>query len=79
MVTVQISLPDELAEAASAFDMLRPQAIEALLRAELRRRANDFFLEMDKKIAELGDEPMTPEEVEDEMQRVKAAQHAVRA
>jgi hypothetical protein len=72
MVTVQISLPDELAEAASAFDLLRPQAIEAILREEIRRRR---ISKLEHPMAAMADDcgAMTPEEIESELRRMRSA------
>ena len=41
MTTVQITLPDELAQKAANEGLLSAHAIEAMLREQLRRRAGD--------------------------------------
>jgi hypothetical protein len=41
MTTVQVELPDMLAQSAQAAGLLTPQALEAMLREQLRRRAGD--------------------------------------
>lgn len=46
MTTVQISLPDELAQQAANAGLLAPAAMENLLREELRRRAGESLRQM---------------------------------
>ena len=41
MTTVQITLPDELAQKAASAGLLSTQAMEAMLREQLRRQAAD--------------------------------------
>ena len=41
MTTVQITLPDELAQKADSAGLLSAQAMEAMLREQLRRRAGE--------------------------------------
>lgn len=43
MTTVQITLPDELAQTAASEGLLSPEAMEAMLREQLRRRAGVAF------------------------------------
>lgn len=46
MTTVQISLPDELAQKADSAGLLSPAAIEGMLREQLRRRAGEGLRQM---------------------------------
>ena len=46
MTTIQIQLPDELAQDAQAAGLLTPDAIERLLRDRLRRQAGDALRTM---------------------------------
>lgn len=46
MTTVQITLPDELAEKAASAGLLSAEAMEAMLREQLRRRAGDALQAM---------------------------------
>lgn len=41
MTTVQIQLPDQLAKDAQAAGLLTPEAMEILLRAQLKKQAGD--------------------------------------
>ncbi|MFM7532638.1 MAG: hypothetical protein ACKO5J_09175 [Rubrivivax sp.] len=41
MTNVQITLPDELARKADTAGLLSPEAMEAMLREQLRRRAGE--------------------------------------
>jgi hypothetical protein len=79
VVELTLDLPDSVAREAEADGLLTSAAVEALLRAELRRR----------RIAELGDAmdrlaalplpPLTNEEVEEEIQAVRAARRKAHA
>ena len=46
MTTVQVELPDALAQNAQAAGLLTPQAMEAMLREQLRRQAGDTLRAM---------------------------------
>lgn len=78
MTTVQIQLPDELAQTAKAAGLLTPQAIEAMLREQLRKqRVDQLFTAMDK-MAALPGEPMTEEEIQAEIEAARAERRARR-
>ncbi len=46
MTTVQVELPDMLAQSAQAAGLLTPQALEAMLREQLKRQAGDALRTM---------------------------------
>ncbi len=46
MTTVQINLPDELAQKAASAGLLSAEAMEAMLREQLRRRAGETLQAM---------------------------------
>ncbi len=72
MTTVQITLPDELAQKAASAGLLSPQAMEAMLREQLRRQAADALQSM---WARTPAEQLTPEieqEIVDEVRAVRA-------
>jgi len=46
MTDVHITLPDDLARKADTAGLLSPEAMEAMLRAQLRRRAGEELLSM---------------------------------
>jgi len=72
MTTVQITLPDELAEKAASAGLLSAEAMEAMLREQLRRHAGDALQAMWQR--QPADE-LTPEieqEIVDEVRQVRA-------
>ena len=72
MTTVQINLPDELAQKAANAGLLSADAMEAMLREQLRRRAGDAL----QAIWQRGPrEELTPEieqEIVEEVGKVRA-------
>lgn len=76
MTTVQIELPDQLAEEARRAGLLTQEAIERLMRDAIRRQALvELKQAMDRMAAVEGPE-MTPEEI---VQEIKAARAERRA
>jgi hypothetical protein len=72
MTTVQITLPDELAQKAASAGLLSAEAMEAMLREQLRRRAGEALQAMWQR----GPQEVLTAEVEQEIvQQV----HQVRA
>ena len=72
MTTVQITLPDDLAQKAANAGLLSADAIEAMLRDQLRRRAGET-LQATWQRGPL--EELTPEieqEIVDEVRKVRA-------
>jgi len=72
MTTVQVSLPDELAFKAANAGLLAPDAMEAMLREQLRRRAGDELQAMWRSAPQ---EDLTPEiepEIVAEVRKVRA-------
>lgn len=72
MTTVQITLPDELVQKAASAGLLSPQAMEAILREQLRRQASDALRAMWERAPA---EELTPEieqEIVDEVRAVRA-------
>ena len=77
MTTVQITLPDQLAQEAQRAGLLSPRAIEHWLREQLKsRHVDELFAAMDRMAAV--DEPaaMTPEEVAEEILVMRTARRA---
>lgn len=72
MTHVQISLPDELARKAATAGLLSPEAMEAMLSEQLRRRAGEAL----RSLWQLGpSDAMTPEleqEIVAEVRKVRA-------
>jgi hypothetical protein len=72
-VTIQVDLPDALANEARANGLLESQRLGELLNEELRReRARKDFGRMLKELHALPGEPMTPEEIQAEIDVVRA-------
>lgn len=72
MTTLTIDLPDNLAEEAKQAGLLTPNAIESILRETLRRRAvNGLFTAADK-LASANFPSMTMEEIQEEVNAVRA-------
>jgi hypothetical protein len=78
MVQLDLKLPDSLAREAQAAGLLTPQAIEQLLREEIRRRVNQLFEAADR-LAALDAPPLTEAEVEAEIQAVREARRSYSA
>jgi hypothetical protein len=77
MTTVQITLPDQLAQEAQRAGLLSPPAIERWLREELKaRRVDELFTAMDRMAAENEPAIMSPEEVADELRAMRAERRA---
>ena len=78
MTELKLKLPDGLVEEASKAGLLKPKAIEKLLREEIRRRTvNELFGAMDR-IATIEGPPMTEEEIQAEIDAVRTARRAGR-
>jgi len=78
MTTVQIELPEELARKAEAAGLLTPEAIEQVLREALRRDAGKRLIEISKRIQATNIPPMTMEEIQAELDAVRAGRRAKR-
>lgn len=73
MTTVQVTLPDELAQQAKAAGLLTPEAMERLLAEALRRRrAVDELLKVADRVQAAGIPPMTMEEINAEVKAARA-------
>lgn len=70
MTTVQITLPDELAQKAANAGLLSPEAMEAMLREQLRRAAVQALRSMWERAPT---EELTPEIEQEIVQEVRAA------
>ncbi len=68
---LKLNLPDGLLREAEANGLLTPEALEALLRAEIRRRRVDQLFEAAARLSSLSTPPLTEAEVEAEIQAVR--------
>jgi hypothetical protein len=76
MKTIQLTLPDDLAQKATAAGLLSAEAIQQMLQEQLLRRAGESFREI---CSQMPNEQLTPEieqEVVEAVQAYRAAQRA---
>lgn len=72
MATLTIDLPDNLAQEAKDAGLLNPEAIEYMLRENLRRGAIDSLFAAADKLTAAGFPPMTMDEIQKEVNAVRA-------
>ncbi|MEW6359703.1 MAG: hypothetical protein AB1696_25420 [Planctomycetota bacterium] len=77
--TVKLVLPDALAQEAEAIGLLKPRAMEVLLRQELRRRRVNRLFRAADRLAGLDMPPLTATEIEAEIRAVRRAKGASHA
>jgi hypothetical protein len=78
-VEFKVTLPEQLAREAEAMGLLRPEALEALLREEIRRRRVGQLFDAADRLAALAQPPLTLDELEAEVQAARIKRRAVRA
>lgn len=77
MTTVQITLPDRLAQEAERAGLLSPESVEKLLREQLKaKRVDELFAAMDRMSAVDAPAAMSPEAVADEIASMRAERRA---
>ena len=74
-VEIKLNLPDNLAREAETNGLLKPEAIESLLREEIRRRRVNNLFESADRLAAL-EAPLSEAEVEAEIAAVRQARHS---
>jgi uncharacterized protein YaaR (DUF327 family) len=79
MATIQIFLDDDLTAQAEEFGLLEGVVIKSLFTEEIQRRRLDRLLSIADKLAAAGDEPMSQEEVQEEIRAYRKAHRAARA
>jgi hypothetical protein len=73
MTKIQIDLPDATAKAAREAGLLTPQVLDRLLNDAIKRReAAGSLLTIADRVADVGIEPMTMEEIDAEVKAVRA-------
>ncbi len=72
MTAVQITLPDELAQKAANAGLLSPEAMEAMLREQLRRRAGEELRTMWQRMPQEELTPKIEQEIVEEVRKVRA-------
>jgi hypothetical protein len=77
MTTVQITLPDQLAQEAQRAGLLTPERIELLLREQLKaQRIDELFTAMERMDRVAAPAAMSPEEVAAEIATMRAERRA---
>ena len=76
MTTVQITLPDQLAEEARRAGLLTEAAIEQMVREAIRRRALSELKDAMDRMAAVEGPVMTPEEILEEIKSARAERRA---
>jgi hypothetical protein len=74
MTTVQITLPDALAQEAAQAGLLAPEKIASLLRQRLRAERIERLQAARTKLAVEPLDPMTPDEIQAEIKAYRAEQ-----
>lgn len=74
-VDVRLNLPDDVADEARQNGLLTPEAIERLLRSELKKRSIEALFETADRLAALGN-PMTEAEIEAEIEAARKERRA---
>ena len=73
MTTLTIDLPDNLAQKARDAGLLNPEAIETMLRENLHRCGVDELFQAMDRMAAVDNQPiMSPEEVAEEIHKMRA-------
>lgn len=72
MTTVQITLPDELAQKAASAGLLSATAMEAMLREQLRRGAGEALQAMWQRAPQEELTAQTEQELVEDVRRVRA-------
>ncbi|MHB1076103.1 hypothetical protein [Thiobacillus sp.] len=77
MTTVQITLPDQLAQEAKQAGLLSEAALAKLLREQLQARRQDtFFTALERMEQTPEPSTMSPEDVADEIRTMRAERRA---
>ena len=75
MVELTLALPEQLAREAEANGLLKPEALERMLRDEMRRRVGELFDAADRLAAQ-PEPPLTDAEILAEIQAARAERRA---
>jgi hypothetical protein len=74
MATVQITLPDQLAQEAQSAGLLAPEKIESMLREHLRAQALERLAAARRTLAAAPMDAMTPAEIQAEIDAYRSEQ-----
>ena len=78
MTTVQINLPDQLAQEAQRAGLLTPAAIERILRKYLKVHKTDELFAAMERMATVDEPAMAPEQVADELHAMRSERRGSR-
>lgn len=78
MTELTVNLPDDLARKAQEAGLLTQQGIERVLREALRREAGRQLLEISKRLQAADIPPVSMEEIQAEVDAVRAERRAKR-
>lgn len=78
MTTVQINLPDQLAQEAQSAGLLTPATLARILREYLQARKTDELFDAMDRMAAVDERAMTPEEIAEELHAMRAARRSQR-
>lgn len=78
MTELTVTLPDDLARKAREAGLLSPEGMERTLREALKREAGRKLVEIGKRMQASNLPPMSEEEVQAEIDAVRAARRASR-
>ncbi len=73
---LKLTLPDPLAQEAQAIGLLTPEALERLLREEIRRRRTDRLFDAADHLAALPAPPLSEQQVLAEIEAARAARQS---
>ena len=76
ILELTLNLPDELASKAQAAGLLNSEAIEKLLREQLRKQAGEEMRVMLNKVDASGISPMSEDEIQAEIDAYRAERRA---
>jgi len=76
MTTVEITLPDQLAQEAQRAGLLTPEAMERMVRTQLRAEGIEKLRQARQTLAANPLPPMTPEEIQAEIDAYRAERRA---
>ncbi len=79
MTTIQIELPDEVAQRARRAGLLSGDAIQDLLEDAMRRQAGRALMQVARDIEKAGIPPMSMEEIDAEVKAYRAERRARKA
>ena len=72
MTTIQLELPDQLAESIRRKGLLHPDGLREMLQDALRIKSNAFFRDVADQVERAGIPPMSEEEIQAEIDAMRA-------